>query len=131
MSKTTSKIGLKCHYCGNDCKETIILFEDKYLCSDTCKYHFEKSQASLTLEKSACSCNSNNTSGIKNIVNVDPIKFNFLDDIEIQKKIISQNRNYNGKNVSSVSLLIPGIHCTSCVGMKLLGYYQIQDMKLR
>jgi Cu+-exporting ATPase len=117
MSKTTSKIGLKCHYCGNDCKETIILFEDKYLCSDNCKYHFEKSQASLTLEKSACSCNSNNTSGIKNIVNVDPIKFNFLDDIEIQKKIISQNRNYNGKNVSSVSLLIPGIHCTSCVGM--------------
>lgn len=117
MNKITTKTDVKCHYCGNDCNETFILFKDKYLCSENCKNEFEKSILFLSEEESSCCCSSNNPGKIKIDVNIDPNKFNFLDDSEIQKKIVSQSGKYNGKNVNSVSLNIPGIHCASCVGM--------------
>ncbi|HMR40331.1 MAG TPA: heavy metal translocating P-type ATPase [Ignavibacteria bacterium] len=120
MSKTTSKTGVKCHYCGNDCNETFIRFKDKYFCRHDCKDEFEKSLPSLTSlpkAESSCCCSSNEATNIKIEDPADQNKFNFLDDSEIRKKIVNQNRRYNGKNVTSVSLSIPGIHCTSCVGM--------------
>ncbi|MCB0726963.1 MAG: heavy metal translocating P-type ATPase [Ignavibacteriae bacterium] len=117
MSKLNTKSGVICHYCGNDCRENFITIEDKYLCSDECKNEFEKSIPSISNTEPSCCCSSNNKTNT-NIKEKDTHeKFNFLDDTEIQKKIVNQNGKYNGKNVTSVSLSIPGIHCTSCVGV--------------
>lgn len=120
MSKITTKTDVKCHYCGNDSNDTFILFKDKHFCCDNCKNEFEKSflpLSSLPKAEASCCCSSKDTTDIKIEDPEDQDKFNFLDDSEIQKKIVTQNGKYNGKNVTSVSLNIPGIHCTSCVGM--------------
>ena len=117
MSKTTTKTEVKCHYCGNDCIDTFILFEDKYLCSDICKNDLINSLSLHPDSETSCCSSSNNPANNKIKVTVDPERFNYLDDLDIQNKLTTQNGSYNGKNVTSVSLNIPGIHCTSCVGM--------------
>ncbi|HMS66399.1 MAG TPA: heavy metal translocating P-type ATPase, partial [Ignavibacteria bacterium] len=113
MSKIKNNNGIKCHQCGNDCSGDLIHYNDKYLCSVECKIKFEKESIEIKTP-SCCSSKTNSTPDFTEVTEEkDNFKFNYLDDNEIQKKIIK----INGKNIASVSFFIPGIHCTSCVKM--------------
>lgn len=114
MSKTKNNFGIKCQHCGKDCNENLILFNDKYLCSIECKYEFEK----ITEIKPVISCCSGkNSVTSENNTSHSAKNFDYLDDEEIRNKISGKNSKINGKNITSVSFYIPGIHCTSCVKM--------------
>ncbi|MFD1063991.1 heavy metal translocating P-type ATPase [Winogradskyella litorisediminis] len=96
---------LTCFHCGDDCKNNIISHLDKSFCCNGCKTVFEI-------------LNENDLSyyyELEQTPGTSPItqrgKFDFLEN----ESVVNQLLEFNEQGIQVVSLLIPSIHCSSCI----------------
>lgn len=95
-----------CYHCGDECIDEIF-YDDKSFCCAGCKAVYE-----LLFQSNLCSYYTLETHpGINLKETGSSIKFNYLDDNEIQKQIIE----FSNDEITKVSFYIPTIHCSSCI----------------
>ena len=94
-----------CFHCGDDCDKTVIKYQEKSFCCNGCKTVYDI-------------LNDNDLSyyyDLENAPGTSPIdqegKFDFLGNQEIVHKLLE----FNEQETQVVSLLIPSIHCSSCI----------------
>lgn len=94
-----------CFHCGDLCKSDTIQHQDKYFCCHGCKTVFDI-------------LNDNDLSyyyDLEHTPGNTPLqiegKFDFLENKTIAEKLLE----FNEQNTQIVSLLIPSIHCSSCI----------------
>ena len=94
-----------CFHCGDLCNTTIITHDDKSFCCQGCKTVFDI-------------LNENNLSyyyDLEHTPGTTPNriegKFDFLDNAQIVSKLLE----FNEQETQIVTLLIPSIHCSSCI----------------
>ncbi len=94
-----------CYHCGDSCKDTIIIVDDKNFCCNGCKTVYEIfSENDLT-----CYYDFQDNPGA--IPTEIQGKYDFLDNKEIIDKLL----DFNDGNTQIVTLYIPHIHCSSCI----------------
>ncbi|MGM0933934.1 MAG: heavy metal translocating P-type ATPase [Bacteroidota bacterium] len=94
-----------CFHCGEECREEHIRYQEKDFCCTGCKTVYEilnESDLSYYYEM-------DNNPGISPASSQR--KFDFLDNKEIVAKLLEFNEN----NTQVVNLLIPSMHCSSCI----------------
>ena len=108
MLKVKDKnITIKCFHCGEICRQSEIIFEEKNFCCEGCKAVYEILKGS-----DLCSYyNLNEKTGQKLSDIKFENKFEFLNDKDIQEKI----HDFRDNKVSKITLTVPGIHCSSCI----------------
>lgn len=105
--KLTDKQQITCYHCGEQCKHTKITLSDKIFCCDGCKLVYE-----LLQENNLCTYYDLNISpGLSQKIKIRENKFAFLEDTEIQQKLIQFT---DGKQ-THVTFYLPQIHCSSCL----------------
>lgn len=99
--------GTSCYHCGNDCANDQNRVEDKLFCCSGCKMVYE-----ILHEHALCDYYElNSHPGIYNQAPVRKDKFAFLDNVEIQTKLLQ----YKDHKQAQVSFYLPQIHCSSCL----------------
>lgn len=96
---------ISCFHCGDACTHTIIEYQEKSFCCNGCKTVFDI-------------LNDNDLSyyyDLEKTPGISPSqiegKFDFLEN----EKIVQQLLEFNEQDTQVVSLLIPSIHCSSCI----------------
>lgn len=96
-----------CYHCGDDVKEIPFQFEDKSFCCIGCKQVFQ-----LLSENNLCAYyDLQDSPGQSLKAPISAVKFNFLDDEQIQTKLLQ----FKDKHVSNITFHIPTMHCSSCI----------------
>ncbi len=107
MSTTSTEQKLTCYHCGETATSTHIHIEEKLFCCDGCKMVYE-----ILNEHSLCNYYSlNDKPGINQRSRVRGDKFAFLDDEEIESKLIS----FTGEQQTHLTFYLPQMHCSSCL----------------
>lgn len=97
---------LLCYHCGEQCKDDLIKIEDKFFCCNGCKTVFEILNQSRLCNYYEIEKNPGST-----ISEIKKSKFDFLDDSEVEKKII----DFKNDKLTSATFYIPQMHCSSCI----------------
>ncbi|MCS6820110.1 MAG: heavy metal translocating P-type ATPase metal-binding domain-containing protein, partial [Chitinophagales bacterium] len=117
-TKVTEKL---CFHCGDTCNDQFI-YDSKYFCCEGCKNVY-----TLLEQNNLCSFYALNTSPGKTLKrHFDEQKFEYLDDEVVQNRLL----RFNDGEISSLTLYIPQIHCSSCIYL-LENLYKIKDGILR
>jgi Cu+-exporting ATPase len=96
-----------CYHCGNDCDDRPVISDDRFFCCDGCLLVYD-----ILKENNLCSYyNYNDAPGTRRKKNSYHGQFGYLDDKEIQRKLIQ----FTDGKITSVSFYIPQIHCSSCI----------------
>lgn len=104
---SSKTISTSCYHCGNDISDKSIRLEEKQFCCSGCRTVFE-----ILNEHDLCTYyDLNSTPGVIQNKNKIADKYAFLDDAEIQRKLIQ----YSDKQHSHVTFYLPQIHCSSCL----------------
>ncbi|MBL8007095.1 MAG: heavy metal translocating P-type ATPase metal-binding domain-containing protein [Ignavibacteria bacterium] len=121
MFKVKEISDTKCYHCGDLCRSDRISSGEKNFCCAGCKAVYE-----ILNGNDLCNYyNLDEKPGFKTGSDISMHRFDFLDDIEIQNRIIE----FRDKNISKVTFVIPVIHCTSCIWL-LEKLYKINDAVL-
>lgn len=97
----------KCYHCGENCEDEAIESYDKHFCCQGCKSVYE-----ILNKVELCEYyNITENPGLSQKVKVRPEKFAFLDDEQLQLKLI----HFRDENQSHVTLYLPQMHCSSCI----------------
>ncbi|WP_081211005.1 heavy metal translocating P-type ATPase [Salegentibacter sediminis] len=94
-----------CFHCGEECKEEHLRYQEKDFCCTGCKTVYE------ILNESDLSYYYDLDSNPGISPASSERKFDFLDNKEILAKLLEFNEN----NTQVVNLLIPSMHCSSCI----------------
>ncbi|MFI5130950.1 MAG: heavy metal translocating P-type ATPase [Chitinophagales bacterium] len=98
---------LQCFHCGEDCISGKINLEEKIFCCEGCKMVYQ-----IINQNNLCDYYSlNDKPGINQRIAAKKDKFAFLDDKNIQAKLI----NFYNDNQTHVTLYLPQMHCSSCL----------------
>jgi len=101
LSKST------CFHCGDECGNHLVVADDKVFCCDGCKMVFE-----ILNQNGLCTYyDLNQKPGTTQKSRIRADKFAFLDNEEIQLKLLS----YNDGKTAGVLFYLPQIHCSSCL----------------
>jgi P-type Cu+ transporter len=115
---TALKGSVACYHCGEDCTGNGIMKEDKSFCCEGCKMVYE-----LLNKTGMCEYYElNQKPGTTQFNKRADRKFAFLDDKEIEQRLISFKDDVN----THVTFYIPQIHCSSCLWL-LENLPKIQD----
>ena len=96
-----------CFHCGDDCDQNNISQNEKIFCCEGCKLVYE-----LLQENNLCTYYDLEHHPGKTQKDITKNKrFDFLDDVEIQNKLLRFKRG----NQCVVMFYVPNIHCTSCI----------------
>lgn len=96
-----------CYHCGEDCHDESISSEDKHFCCQGCKTVYE-----ILNKVELCDYYKiEEHPGLNQKVKVRPDKFAFLDDEQLQTKLIS----FKDHKQSHITLYLPQMHCSSCI----------------
>lgn len=107
MKRREVREKVSCFHCGDPCDTEHIHFQEKDFCCHGCKSVFELLQ----------SCDLGdyydyaNTPGIKTLKAPASEKFAYLNEEEIQSKLLS----FKNEQLAKVSLKLPAMHCASCI----------------
>lgn len=95
----------KCFHCGDECRTTLVTHDEKSFCCHGCKTVYDI-------------LNDNDLSyyyALERNPGTSPVtqegKFDFLANQEIVSKLVE----FNEQGIQVVSLLIPSMHCSSCI----------------
>ena len=108
MRTTQSIESIKCFHCGEDCDSNALHVEDKHFCCHGCKTVY-----GILNDHDLCnyySLDANPGQTIRS-TGVERKRFEYLNDPDVQKNLT----DFKHGHTVSVTLFIPGIHCTSCV----------------
>ena len=105
VQQKTLKAATHCYHCGDDLPANLYLYDDKQFCCLGCKGVYE--------------ILSNHNLGNYYAYNDVPGQTQkagsqhneYLDEPEIIKKLV----DYQDKNITSITLYVPAIHCSSCI----------------
>ncbi len=97
---------VSCYHCGDDCPNMIIAIDNKIFCCEGCKLVYE-----ILQENNLCSYYSLNDSPGTKAQNFTGNRYNFLDELSIQQKLIS----FKHQGEVHITFYIPEIHCSSCI----------------
>ncbi|XZF14975.1 heavy metal translocating P-type ATPase [Chitinophagaceae bacterium MMS25-I14] len=96
-----------CYHCGTPCLNKKISIADKYFCCEGCKLVYE-----ILDQNGLCNYyHIQNHPGLSQVKAKRADKFSFLD----QQEIATQLYSFTDGNHTTVSLYIPGVHCSSCM----------------
>lgn len=96
-----------CYHCGDICKDTSIAIGDKYFCCNGCKTVYE-----MLNENEMCDYYSyTENPGLTPVKPVSKNKYEFLNDPDL----VSNIAEFQDDKITTVNLLLPQIHCSSCV----------------
>ena len=117
ITKNPTIINTTCYHCGESCEENPILLIEKPFCCEGCKMVYEILNANdlcqfYDLEEKA---------GIS-LKGKKLEQYAYLDD----EKIVTQLLNFSNEKISKATLLIPQIHCASCIWL-LENLYKLND----
>ena len=102
-----SKPKINCFHCGDECPTFKISVGEKYFCCNGCKLVFE-----ILSENELCNYYAlNEFPGSLQKNEIRKEKFDFLDNLEIEKKLI----DFKIEGQTQVTFYIPQIHCSSCL----------------
>ena len=107
-----------CYHCGDICRGDHVIFDDKDFCCNGCKTVYE-----ILDQKGLCNYyelekNPGTTIDTKDYGE----KFDYLDNTEIQQKILS----FRDGKMAKATFYIPSIHCSSCIWL-LENLHKLQD----
>jgi len=94
-----------CYHCGDECVTTIITHQEKNFCCNGCKTVFDI----LNDNDLSYYYELENTPGISPLAQEG--KFDFLENEAVVAKLLE----FDEQDVQVVTLLIPTIHCSSCI----------------
>lgn len=97
---------ITCFHCGEKSDDTPIVFDQKEFCCIGCKNVY-----TILKENHMSDFYVLNEGAGKSQKNASNVEFLFLDEPEIEHKIIQ----YKDDQISKVELFIPQIHCSSCI----------------
>jgi P-type Cu+ transporter len=98
---------ISCYHCGEASEDDAIEFDDKIFCCNGCKMVYE-----ILQENDLCNYyDLQNSPGVTFKNRHFDEKFAFLDNLEIQEKLLS----YSSETLGKIIFLIPAIHCSSCI----------------
>jgi Cu+-exporting ATPase len=109
VTNKKAKEKLWCYHCGQECKTTAIVINEKHFCCEGCKSVYE-----ILDSNNLCNYYDLNNSAAPGTTQKVPVyegRFAYLDDEKIKTQLIEFT---DGKQ-TSVSFFVPGIHCTSCI----------------
>lgn len=96
-----------CYHCGNQCNDEVIALNDKHFCCSGCKTVYQ-----ILNENDLCAYyDFNEQAGISPNNNTRTDKFAFLENEEIEKKLIQ----FKDDKQTHVTFYLPQIHCSSCL----------------
>ncbi|MEZ5054641.1 MAG: heavy metal translocating P-type ATPase metal-binding domain-containing protein [Chitinophagales bacterium] len=105
--QSSNKLSTNCYHCGENCNNNKIRLEDKVFCCDGCKLVYE-----ILNENDLCTYyDLNDNPGLTQKIKVRENKFSFLDDNQIQQKLIQFT---DGKQ-THITFYLPQMHCSSCL----------------
>ncbi len=107
MQATKNELKIVCYHCGEDCNEQPIYVDKKAFCCSGCRMVYDllnKSELCTYYELA-----ENPGINQKQLGRSD--KFSFLDDAEVQAKLIQ----FSDAKQTRVSFYIPQMHCSSCI----------------
>lgn len=97
----------KCYHCGELCEDELVEFDSKPFCCNGCKMVYE-----ILNENDLCNYyDLQNTPGINLKSRNFDQKFGYLDNVDIQKKLL----DFSSDSVNKITFFIPVIHCSSCI----------------
>ncbi len=99
---------IKCHHCGDDCKDKGIHLEgDKHFCCEGCKTVYE-----ILSQNGMCSYyDLSEKPGITLKGKNYGEKFSYLSNKEIEKSLLE----YADDKLCKITLYVPAMHCSSCI----------------
>lgn len=104
--KEKTKAAVQCYHCGEAC-DLSIAEDDHYFCCDGCRFVY-----GLLKENGLCNYyDLSKTPGIKVKGKYSSDKFLFLDNAEVEQKLIT----FKDDKQSQVGFYLPQIHCASCI----------------
>lgn len=107
MEKVTYKIDHTCYHCGENCNNSTIRDSEKYFCCSGCKMVYD-----ILNQNNLCTYYTiSENPGITQKDEVRKNKFSFLDDIQVQAKLIQFTDGTNTR----VLFYLPQMHCSSCI----------------
>jgi P-type Cu+ transporter len=106
-TKIASAIKMPCYHCGEVCNTTNIRTGDKLFCCEGCKIVYQ-----VLNQEGLCEYyDLNKNPGISQKINQRKDKFTFLDNADIEAKLIS----FKDEQQVHVNFYVPQIHCSSCL----------------
>ncbi len=107
MGKETQLIVSTCFHCGDSLPKSVISFDDKNFCCVGCKGVYE-----LLSQNNLCDYYElADKPGLSLKNPVSKVKFNFLDDDQIQRQLLQ----YRDDKISRITFHMPTMHCSSCI----------------
>ncbi|MCF8253965.1 MAG: heavy metal translocating P-type ATPase metal-binding domain-containing protein [Bacteroidia bacterium] len=107
MGKVETLNSTKCFHCGDSLPGVAISYDAKEFCCVGCKSVYE-----LLATNNLCDYyNLDENPGLSLKNPVSKVKFNFLDDEQIQKQLIQ----YRDEKISRITFHMPTMHCSSCI----------------
>ncbi|MBS1513360.1 MAG: heavy metal translocating P-type ATPase metal-binding domain-containing protein [Bacteroidetes bacterium] len=105
--ETTTQITTQCYHCGDNCSDESIHIADKIFCCEGCKQVYL-----LLSENDLCVYyDFDKNPGLKAKGKFVSERFAYLDDAEIQKKLVQ----FSSGHQTNVTFSLPQMHCSSCV----------------
>jgi len=96
-----------CFHCGSQCNDDVIIINEKHFCCNGCKTVYQ-----ILNENDLCAYyDFNEHAGISPNTQVRKDKFAYLDNTEIENKLIQ----FKDSKQTHVTFYLPQIHCSSCL----------------
>lgn len=96
-----------CFHCGSQCIDDVIIINEKHFCCNGCKTVYQ-----ILNENDLCAYyDFNEHAGISPNTQVRKDKFAYLDNTEIENKLIQ----FKDSKQTHVTFYLPQIHCSSCL----------------
>lgn len=102
---TSEKVS--CAHCGDDCKTTDLVYNNKNFCCDGCKTVYEIFDTNDLCDYYTL----NDRPGIKTETEKLNEKYQFLEAPEVIEKLVE----FNDGQVIKIKFYVPKIHCSSCI----------------
>ncbi len=107
MRENITQTKFTCFHCGDECTSHPILLNDYTFCCVGCKNVYE-----ILSQNNLCDYyNLESNPGINLKNPASKTKFNYLDDEQVQKKLI----DFDDEHIQKISFFIPTMHCSSCI----------------
>ncbi len=117
MSFVKSTTKTKCFHCGDLVGSIPVRYDQKNFCCNGCKGVYEILSANNLCDYYTLDMNP----GLSLKNPVSKVKFNYLEDEQIQKQLL----DYRDEKISKITFNIPTMHCSSCIWL-LESLYKLQ-----
>ena len=104
---STADLQVKCYHCGEECKEQILVADEKNFCCEGCKLVYE-----ILAENNMCTYYTYNSGpGLSPKNKAFEQQLAYLDDEGVKKQLLQ----FSDGHTAAITFFIPQMHCSSCI----------------